>query len=175
MMVPVWLLDIDGVINALADEPPHHVWPADEWTTTTARSAGDLEWPLVAARPVLDFLRDVHRSGRAEIRWHTGWQHYAANVSAALDLPDWPILDCPEYASAPLGVALPESAELWWKLPAAQRIAAAGRDLLWTDDDAVRQGAAIGGALIIAPDEEVGLTPAHLRLIDTWLLARSAP
>ncbi|WP_051367208.1 hypothetical protein [Hamadaea tsunoensis] len=172
MAIPMWLLDIDGVINALADEPPASVWPADQWITTTARSAGDLEWPLQAARPVLDFLREVHRSGRAEIRWHTGWQHYAGNVSAALDLPAWPILDCPEYASAPLGVPLTEAAEPWWKLPAAQRVADSGRALLWTDDDALRQGAAIEGALIIAPDEETGLTPSQLRLIDTWLNAR---
>jgi len=131
----------------------------------------------VGAGPVLEFLRRVHDEGRAEIRWHSAWREYAVNVAVALDLPDWPVVECPEFDEddAPIGTPLRERDRPWWKLAAAQRAASAGRPLLWTDDDAVRQLGSLDPpswcrrALIIAPDEETGLTPGHLRTIDEWL------
>src|SRR6185436_13043128 len=96
--IPIWLLDIDGVINALDDPPDPRTWPADQWVRAMAMSNLDLEWPMLAARPVLDFLRQVHEQGRAEIHWHTAWQRNALNVGDALGLPAWPVAPCPEYA-----------------------------------------------------------------------------
>jgi hypothetical protein len=175
MGTPVWLLDIDGVINALGDPPDPSVWPEEQWLRATAVSAHDIEWPIVAALPVLEFLRQVHARRRAGIWWHSGWQGYAVNVGAALQLPQWPIRECPEYWETPLGEALEDSERPWWKLLAARRVLDAGRPLLWTDDDAYRQLGSLdttgwgGPALIVCPDEEIGLTPAHLRQIDDWL------
>ena len=174
---PVWLLDIDGVLNALESAPARAAWPDAEFIETAALSAHDFEWPLFVAVPVLDFLRRVHDEGRAEILWHSAWQEYSVNVGVALDLPTWAVLDCPEFAEdeAPIAQPLTWHHRPWWKLPAAQRAVASGRPLLWTDDDAWRQLGSLDTpswcqrALIIAPDEDTGLTPDHLRAIDEWL------
>jgi hypothetical protein len=134
----VWLMDIDGVVNALGDAPDTKIWPADQWVRASATSALDIEWPLLAAAPVLDFLRMVTDEGRAEIRWHSAWQHNAPRVGAALGLPQWPVQPCPEYALDKAAIAVPLTTRVsrWWKLPAAMRVLDAGHSLLWTDDDA---------------------------------------
>ncbi len=175
--VPIWLLDIDGVLNAVTDEPDRRVWPEQEWIRTTAPSNHDLEWPILAATPVLDFLRRVHEQGRAEIWWHSTWQHHSVNVGAALGLPAWPVRDCPEFGTQETELATPlgRTRQTWWKLPAAQRVLAQGRPLLWTDDDARRQLRAAdtrpwgASALVVAPPVDAGLTPRQLRRIDRWL------
>ncbi len=176
-MPPVWLLDIDGVINALAYPPNVKTWPAHQWVEAAAASAHEIEWPLLAAQPVLQFLRDVHEQGRAEIRWHTTWQRHAVNVGAALALPLWPVHDCPEFYMDETQIAVPLTTKVsrWWKLPAAQRVLTEGRPLLWTDDDARYQlrradVAAWGSrALVVSPSASNGLTRHHLRRINTWL------
>ncbi|GAA1608339.1 HAD domain-containing protein [Catellatospora bangladeshensis] len=175
--VPIWLLDIDGVINAVTDEPDRRVWPEQEWIRTTAPSNHDLEWPILAATPVLDFLRRVHEQGRAEIWWHSTWQHNSVNVGTALGLPVWPVRESPEFGTQETELATPlaRTRQTWWKLPAAQRVLAQGRPLLWTDDDARRQLRAAdtrpwgASALVVAPPVEAGLTPRQLRRIDRWL------
>lgn len=176
MKAPVWLLDIDGVINAVTDAPDGRVWPRDQWIRATATCAG-IGWPLLAARPVLDFIRRVHLHGRAEIRWHTTWQHDAYDVAAALDLPRFPIQPCPEAdALQRVGGAAP-SGPRWWKLPAAVRVVRQeGRALLWTDDDAGFQlpdpaPRLFGGttALVVSPRTHQGLTIRHLHRIGAFL------
>ncbi len=175
--VPVWLLDIDGVINALADPPDTKVWSARRWVRAKAESAHGIEWEILAATPVLEFLRKVTADGRAEILWHSTWQHHAVNVGAALGLPEWPVLPCPEFEMDSTAIAVPlrNRVSSWWKLPAALRVLEGGDALLWTDDDArfqLRRGdtAAWGDkALVIAPTAAKGLTGKHLRRIDAWL------
>ncbi len=174
---PVWLLDIDGVINAITKKPDPSVWPRDQWVRTTAFSGDDIEWPILAATPVLDFLRRVHEKGRAEIWWHSTWQHYSVNVGMALDLPEWPVLDCPEFAEQETFIATPlvERERVWWKFPAVQRLLVQGKRLLWTDDDAKfqldfrKKREWEPQALVVAPHETTGLAPRHLRHIDRWL------
>jgi hypothetical protein len=177
---PVWLLDIDGVVNAISVDPHPAVWPAGCWVRAEATCTG-VEWPLLAAGPVLDFVRAVHREGRAEIRWHTTWQHEAAGVSRALDLPEFPVQAAPEFRSSfqAVGGAAPVGAT-WWKLPAAERVVAEeGRALLWTDDDAEFQLDGWTGeehalrrtpsVLIVAPRTHVGLAPQDLLAMDAFL------
>lgn len=172
--IPVWLLDIDGVLNAATrGKPPTHAWPADDWIDTKAMGEART-WRMLAARPVLDFIRDVHTAGRAEIRWHTTWQERAANVAEALDLPTFPVQYAPEF----LDVEDCLLRDQWWKLPAAQRVLTdEGRDLVWTDDDAdwdltADQRTSLGAAgrvLIVSPDVLTGLCRQHLRKIDAFL------
>jgi hypothetical protein len=178
---PVWLLDIDGVLNAISTVANPDVWPADRWVRAEAACAG-VRWPLLAARPVLDFVRRVHRAGRAEIRWHTTWQAEAAAVSRALGLPDFPVQPAPEFDSwqrQRLGGAAPVGAT-WWKLPAAERVVDdEGRALLWTDDDTEAQLGPVveevhplytrPDVLLVVPRTEVGLSPMDLLAIDAFL------
>lgn len=134
---------------------------------------------MVVAEPVVEFVRRVHDEELAEIRWHTTWQYQASDVGAALGLPDFPIQACPEfdtYDEQRLGGA-PPVGETWWKLPAAERVLAAeGRPLLWTDDDARKELSHPGARdrlegthLILSPRTHVGLTPRNLRVIDAFL------
>ncbi|MFG1872060.1 hypothetical protein [Micromonospora arborensis] len=176
---PIWLLDVDGVINAISAKPDRNVWPADQWTTGTARCAGTA-WPILAARPVVRFIREAHESGRAEVRWHTTWQHEAAAIAELLDLPEFQVQHCPEFVQAAQPLAgLRPTGPAWWKLPAAERVVnEEGRALLWTDDDADWELRPHGGqdalariqpTLIICPGRHIGLSPKNLRHIDAFL------
>jgi hypothetical protein len=169
-MTPVWLLDIDGVINALSSRPSTRDWPVGGWREVEAESAHGLRWPILAAQPVLDFIALVHDTGRAEIRWHTTWQEFANNVSRSLGLPEFAVQPAPEF-DEPLGFT-------WWKLPAAHRVLVEeGRRLVWTDDDAVselsraelRHLKTLGQALLLCPDTMTGLRQRHLKRIDGFL------
>lgn len=171
---PVWLLDVDGVINAVTAKPPP-AWPADQWVVTSGHADG-ATWPIRAARPVLDFIALAHEQGRAEVRWHTTWQHDALALAEALGLPEFGVQDAPEYAARTDALRRGR----WWKLPAAQRVMQdEGRSLLWTDDDAAwdlgREQeaylASLGSLLVVAPSQQTGLCKRHLRLIDEFLPA----
>jgi|SRR5690242_3889824 len=178
---PVWLLDVDGVVNACTRNPDRSVWPADAWVRTEAKGVGH-RWPILVAQPVVDFIRRIHEEGRAEIRWHTTWQHDAQNLAKVLGLPEFPVQDAPEY-SAWFGVR--DRRDDWWKLPAAERVVGVeGRALVWTDDDlrfpTPAEGRAIdalrqaGRVLMISPNDRTGLTPKHLRQIDEFLSIHAA-
>jgi hypothetical protein len=171
--VPVWLLDIDGVLNAISSKPDRTVWPADAWREFDATDERtNTTWPILAAEPVAAFIRDVHTSGRAEVRWHTTWQESANKVGAELGLPELEVQDAPEFrdeAEHYLG---------WWKLAAALRVIQdEQRPLIWTDDDATMgrimptpydQVRAFPN-LLIAPQQRIGLTRKQLRAIDEHL------
>lgn len=170
---PVWLLDVDGVVNAASKKPDRNVWPADQWVHGRADD-GRREWPILFARPVADFIRRVHEEGRAEIRWHTTWQEMAVGIEKLLDLPSLPLQESPEWQ-----VHLRGDTEEWWKIGAALRVVEdEKRPLVWTDDDAdnwhlerpVRDRlTSAGPCLIVAPSVTTGLTPKHLRKIDAFL------
>ena len=124
--------------------------------------SGRMVLPIFVAQPVLDFVRRVHRSAAAEVVWHSTWREAAAtDLAPMLGLPRLPISDR-------AGVDAP-SARVWWKLPAAQRVVASGRRLVWTDDDIavvpdqVADLVARDDALLISPEPQAGLTA------DTWL------
>ena len=174
---PLWLLDIDGVVNALAMRLPTDVWEEDDWVQRTVivdiPDRGVMTLPILAARPVLAFVDEVHRAGTAEIRWHSTWRAAAVTgLAPVLGLPAIPISVAPEWQLQPDG---------WWKLPAAQRATAAGRRLVWTDDDLDRwrddpRTAGALSALESSPDvlllsvrADSGLTPENLERIAAFL------
>ena len=181
MSIPVWLLDVDGVVNATSKKPDGSIWPKDQWSTGTANGE-DREWPILWAQPVVEFIRMVHESGRAEVRWHTTWQHHAAAIEDLVGLPKLAVAEAPEfdnqaqYAARAILNQLPR----WWKLPAALRVVEVEqRPLIWTDDDIsselhdrrydldnLRRNAP---TLAISPNRFIGLTPKHLRQIASWL------
>jgi hypothetical protein len=176
MQVPVWLLDLDGVINAACKSLPTHAWPKHAWREVTVGDSKGQSVPIKTAQPVVDFIREIHESGRAEIRWHTTWQQDALGVGRELGLPEFAVAEAPEYQQ--LHEFLDR--DRWWKLPAARRVLAdEGRILLWTDDDAhtdLRRDertelSGLGRLLIVCPDAMTGLCRRHLRRIDAFLPA----
>ena len=165
---PLWLLDVDGVLNAVHDKPDRSVWPADQWMSFDAEDTRDgLSWPMLIARPVVDFLTDIHRRGLAEIRWHTTWQREAWAIADHVGLPRFEVQDAPEF----------DSCEGWWKLPAAHReIYDSGRTVVWTDDDLAfdlspqeRRELGRRGAKLVIPQQRLGLIKRHLREIGEFL------
>lgn len=183
MTKPVWLLDVDGVLNAATKKPDRNVWPAEDWVQGRARD-DTRSWPILYARPVAAFIREVHESGRAEIRWHTTWQEWARAIEELLDLPSFPVQEAPEWEVFLDGGRTKPHNDEWWKIGAALRVVEEEkRPLLWTDDDAdsfwnlpaaVRTRiTSAQPTLIVAPAPETGLCKRHLRQIDAFLTDRA--
>ncbi|WP_157749562.1 HAD domain-containing protein [Jatrophihabitans sp. GAS493] len=182
---PVWLLDVDGVVNATASRGDRTVWPLEAWHRDEVTDLDGDVYPVLYADPVLNFLRVVHERGAAEVRWHTTWQHSAPQrLAAALGLPDWPVAVAPEFTDkhdsgyeesgwVPVGAR-------WWKLGAAVRVGEQeGRRLVWTDDDLnaerrwpgseLREYLKRADLLAVSPPSNVGLTPKNLRTVAAFL------
>lgn len=168
MSAPLWLLDVDGVLNAVRlDVPEGHV--RCEVGDSDART-----WDITYRPAVVEFIRDLHESGRVEVRWLTTWCEDARDsLAPAVGLP----LDCAVEGVAERSRFRPSD---WWKSTVAQRLSDADPDrpLIWTDDDldyGLRTGEAAwlrsrsGRTLGISPKCDVGLTDDHLAAITAFV------
>lgn len=173
MAKPIWLLDLDGVINALGRVPATEAWPLEEWVLEeVANKHGN--WPIRTARPVISFINYVHQTDGAEIRWHTTWQEEANKVSTAIGLPEFPIQDAPEYDESAWGYYDPAK---WWKLGAVERLLQQGYRVLWTDDDITyaldrptRLRLQVQGCRIISPASREGIIQRQINQITSYLM-----
>ncbi|MEU3452298.1 hypothetical protein ABZ671_01620 [Micromonospora sp. NPDC006766] len=155
---PVWLLDVDGVINA--SRPG---WSAAPWKGYAYENA--TEYKIRWAPQLIARIYELHRSGLVEVRWCTTWCAYAWQLERLFRLP-------------PLGRAFNEDvrgpAASAVKLAAARQVLADGRRLIWTDDDEVPTGGPLhdeltaGRALLIRPNSSRGLRPEHLDAIEAF-------
>lgn len=161
--VPVWLLDVDGVLNANRagwGGPP----------TSRSIMAFDNSWRMRFAPALMAAIRDL--STVVEVRWATTWAGHIPDLSRVFALPEF----APAFAM-PDGRPTQELiAPL--KLTAALDVVESGRRLIWTDDDAIPEAGPdrgrldAAGALLIAPKPSRGLRPEHLdairEQIDYW-------
>lgn len=158
--VPMWLLDVDGVINA--DNPD---WEA-AGQEATARSGGRtyrLRW----APELINRIRCLHESGLVEVRWCSTWCPDASELEQLWDLPVLSRAWTEDINGFPAVKA---------KILAAKGVLAEGRRLVWTDDDVTplpgsshyEELTADGRALLIAPDYRFGLRPEHLDAIEAF-------
>lgn len=159
---PLWLLDVDGVINAVCGSVP----PGYERRRVNGYQ---ITWNPV----VIDRMRQLHETSAVEIRWLTTWCHDAATkIAPALGLP----LDCIVEGDAD-HKSLRDG---WWKSHTAKRLSDAEPDraLIWTDDDldyAERNGEVdwlrdrTGPTFAYAPDVRQGITPKYLARIETFI------
>lgn len=158
-MVPVWLLDVDGVVNATRPG----------WGTAPRRAtayADGVGWTIRWAPALVDRIRALVAAGQVEVRWCTTWCPWADQLERLWLLP-------------PLGRAFNEpingAAVSVAKLAAARQVLAEGRRLIWTDDMEVplsgplyEELAAGGRALLIRPSGRRGLQPEHMDLIEQF-------
>lgn len=173
-MRPVWLLDVDGVINAIATKGDPGIW--SEWRTATIINRMG-KWPMRWSPEVTAFIRKTHESGRAEVRWLTTWQEDAWKLEEIMNLPRFEVADAPEFSDRTYTArAIREERPQWWKLPAAERVVEQEqRPLIWTDDDITREMRRHASPvydpdnLLIGPSQNIGLTPKHLNRIDGFL------
>ena len=167
---PVWLLDVDGVVNTTRPGwggPPRKslVWSGADNTSYVLRWS-----PLL-----VDRIRALHTGGRVEVRWCTTWCPEAERLERLWRLP--------VLARSLTADPMPRGAECRpLKLAAAGNVLAEGRRLIWTDDEALpppgpeRDELTAGGrALLIAPRAARGLQPADLDLIEKFAAGRRLP
>jgi hypothetical protein len=162
-MACVWLLDVDGVINARKPgwhAAPHHGRAYAEGTA----------WPMRWAPALVARIRRLHASGAVEVRWCSTWCAWSDQLERLFRLP---ALACAFTTTTDAPTA---------KLAAARAVLADGDHLIWTDDDEVPTGGplldeltATGRALLIRPDARRGLTPAHLDAIESFARRAADP
>lgn len=182
---PLWLLDVDGVLNAVTEKPDPNVWK--DWRQGRATADG-VSWPICFSPTVTRTVRRLHEAGLAEVRWLSTWgRHANAELRALLDLPELAVV-----AERPTAAALPDGAVAdgaishgdtvdddgpWWKLAAVRAAVTAEPDraLVWTDDELHYEieacwwvTANVRRHLVLAPPAQVGLTPRQLRQIERF-------
>src|SRR3954468_11461291 len=77
---PVWLLDVDGVINVRRPgwgAPPFH----------DVAYTGDIGWRLRWAPALTARIRRLHREGVAEVRWCSTWCSWPDELVRVLHMP----------------------------------------------------------------------------------------
>jgi hypothetical protein len=176
------LLDVDGVVNALA--VGHPAW--DDWQRGHAEAMGRT-WPLQWSATVAQSVQGWQEL--ADVQWLTTWGHWAnQGLHALLGLPELVVagypgdevaLDAPAAALADVTpAARDELTGRWWKFDVVRRVVAAepARPLVWVDDDLAGEvdlqewvRAAVPDCLLVAPDSRSGLTADDLAAVDGFL------
>jgi hypothetical protein len=180
---PILLLDVDGVLNALDDDPAS--W--DDWHHGSATAEGS-RWPITWSPSVVARLRGWHEQGRLQLRWLTTWGHDAnRELRGLLGLPELAVAGTYRDAGAPTGQlhAGDAHAEVapaapdpltgrWWKYDVVARLVQQDpqQRLIWVDDDLdraegvfARWAADQPSVTAVAPDPRCGLTAADLEAI----------
>lgn len=171
---PLWLIDIDGVLNAFRyrqRKPNTWHWGEEVHNPKLTTSTGS--FPIWMAEGLAQFLRDIHASGLIDMRWCTTWAEEANTVFApAFNIPTLPV------------AAHPDETILAWKHRPAFEASSAGRRLIWSDDDAIDKSAKLkiksnfanhshlaleNDLLLIIPNPKLGLTPADCQLIANFV------
>jgi hypothetical protein len=158
--LPVWLLDVDDVINA--SKPG---WGAAPWSARVQDSTG-MEWRVRWAPALLNRVRALQRTGTVEIVWCTTWCPEARRLEQLWGLPE---LRC-AWTNDRFGAEAVEA-----KQAAALDVVRAGRRLVWTDDDAIPTSGELvdeleaAGALLIRPAKNRGLQPADMDAIEAFV------
>jgi len=153
-MKPIWLLDVDGVINKIN-------WPQPGDSTGIADSFGS-SFNITWRQGVVDFITGVHLSGDAEVQWCSTWCQDAPAMESCLQMPELPL-------------AFDIEGENYYSIKSAKRRAAAsvieaGIPLIWTDDEAIPyEFPRLDNVLIIEPDPYYGLTDIHLTRIASFI------
>lgn len=158
MIKPVWLLDVDGVINLF--DGAAKAWPDVEHFTA-------LGYRITWSPSMLQRIRAIHDSGLAEVRWLTTWEGLAnEHLSEPFGLPQLTVAG---------GRPFRDDISTWWKLPHAQAAYETGVHIIWTDDDinfasdAKKWLEEVGPDRMTAISPHGGLLPEHLDLIERQL------
>jgi hypothetical protein len=190
---PLWLLDVDGVLNAVTRRPDPSVWP--DWAHGYATAEGR-RWPITFSPTVMRTIARLHETGAAEARWLTTWEDAAnGELAALLELPALEVAgrrastgvrgwqrfggaaSVSTHAEAAGAAARDELTGRWWKFDAVRALVADDpeRPLVWTDDDLVLFDGAQAwlrehaDVLLLAPAPETGLTAPDLRAVEEFV------
>ena len=188
-MLPLVLLDVDGVLNALARPPDPRAWP--DWQQGSAVADGR-SWPIAWSPSVVDAVLGWRE--QADVQWLTTWGHNANDgLRSLLGLPELPVAgthrDAPARAGEPdeaplahASVAPAAPDELtgrWWKFDVVRSLVRAdpGRRLVWVDDDLAAESEVArwvlreADCLLVVPTPTTGLVAADLAAVQDFLSA----
>jgi hypothetical protein len=161
---PVWLLDVDGVLNATR---PGWGGPPRQGSARHGHDVFRMRW---APKLMVELAR-LHHARAVEVRWATTWVDHIDNVEALFNLPAFPVA----FSGLP---GAPQITTPGLKIQAALHVVETERrPLIWTDDDAIEANSAhlprlrAGGqpVLLISPDPRRGLQPDHLQAIADFI------
>jgi len=166
-----WLLDIDGVVNAVGTAKTREgAWR--DWKERTVNG-----YKVAVADAVKNLLWDAYYSNTT-ILWHTTWQDSANRVANKFQIPNYDIADAPEYEAWNRF-----NAKAWWKTPAVKRMLNQGHKILWTDDQidfyastdpATSEILEHENLTYVCPDALTGLNKADVDQIRAFIGDRSA-
>lgn len=165
MAPPVWLLDVNGVIDASG---PGWGGPGRAQHVIVEGLPYRLRWEPKAVA----CIRTLHMAGVVEVHWCTNWCPWADVLETLWHLPTF-------SRAWPAGPVDPVDA---WpaKVQAALAVLDAGRRLVWTDDDldpanVPAQVTATSAALLIRTKPSRGLRPEHVHQIEQFARDGYAP
>ena len=183
---PVVGLDFDGVLNITArDELPEgfemHVveldrdnWPDHPYIRPLPPGPGPFWHGVVTSRAHGRMVRDWLAAG-AVVVWATTWERAVLRNAPLCDIPELPVLEISKVLTGPLPTRTAE-----WKVKGLQH-AFAGHPLVWVDDFGVgmegesRYGEPPAPMLVVAPDEEVGLTAVQSQEVLDFIRRYESP
>ena len=146
--LPLWFLDIDGVLSVNGWGVPHGY---EEAVTSDGYR---IKW----RQDVIDAIREVHEDELFRIVWLTTWGSEANTLFA-------PLVGLPEFEVASEPYDIETYGADWWKLQVVQKWRGAYPNvrLVWTDDDlkvetVATQWARQHNSYVISPLPYVGLT-----------------
>jgi hypothetical protein len=147
----VWLLDVDGVLNAT--RAGWSAQPKSGWAYANGNS-----WRMRWSPQLIERIRKIHRTAHVEILWATTWVGYTSQLENLFKLPAL-------LSAGSTGMGWGE------KLAAAEAVLASGNRLIWTDDEAIpREWESSKNQLIIRPRSNRGLRPEHLDTIEKFVM-----
>jgi hypothetical protein len=175
------LIDVDGVINALARaNRPEWGWSADSYLVRKIMGF-EIQW----STELIAQLALLHERDDVEIFWLTTWLDQApAQLAPVLGLPEWPVIGHEPYRrDNPFSRGKPGLAQNvndWWKLDAAQEHFNARQNrIVWIDDDLTSSTPAQQWikkmnrtseiVLGVSPDHRHGITRDLFEKIAEWI------
>jgi hypothetical protein len=167
---PVWLLDVDGVING---DPPRVAWTGPHAVAEIRTPDDGRLWTIRWAPELITAILGIHQAGLADIRWATTWCPHVHLLEDLWGLPELPRT----WTDGLYGYDANDA-----KIIAARAVLADGRRLIWTDDNVFPAYGwpdtdllTDGRALLIKPFEDAGLRPGHLELIRAFAAGEPGP
>lgn len=183
MTAPVWLLDFDGVVNAISKRGAKSVW--DRWAfdriphPDPEPGMKDATLPILWSPYVVDTINYAVERG-VDVRWLTTWREHTRVLPDVIgNLPVLPWMDEDMLAAAGGKVDVLNQLGQRWKLDVFLGLVPDDVPVLWTDDhlDAIlyratdkrRVTSRKGGTTLIAPRETIGLSQRQVREIREWV------
>lgn len=190
MTTPIWLLDFDGVINALSKRGGRSFWP-DEWRSATIdhpegyrdRHGKPVKLPLLWSKTVVETVAAAVDAG-VEVRWLSTWREHTRLLPSILyGLPEIPWFD-ENLLAADASDGLDARERMVsgpWKVVVAGAAVPDDAPLLWTEDalsvDMLSERwrrTRTAPTTFLRPHPAQGLIPRDVRTIREWI-AEYAP